>query len=147
MLKRSLSLLPILALVLIGCSDSLSQKNSTTVQSSPESSYCSGTLTVTGGSTNITANATFNRYDDGAGGLTSSTNKIRYAEVRILNSAGTVIQCGETDSNGDIGSTSDFFAGVHATPGPSLFLAPPRQRTTQLKLFHEPTTLMSKQAS
>jgi len=107
-----------LSLALLTACDGMKKSSTNTVQSAPESSYCSGTSPVSGNATLITGNATYSRYDDGSSGLTTtSVNKIRYAEVQVLNSAGQIIQCGETDSNGDIGSTTDYSGGVHSSPG------------------------------
>jgi hypothetical protein len=65
----------------------------------------SATPTVYGGSlTNITATATFARYDDSASGLTTITTNhpIRYAEYHLLDANGGQIQQGETDGSGNI---------------------------------------------
>lgn len=109
-------------LLLSACSEGIFKRNNSNNSSStPEAAYCAGTSTVSGSATVITGTAQFQRYDDGSSGLVStSTNNIRYAEVQILDASGNVIQCGETDSNGAIGSTADMGSGTHASPGLSI---------------------------
>lgn len=72
----------------------------------PETEYC-GTVTVyTGTTVTITGTAQFKRREvygtviSGGLGNPGGARPIRYAEVRILNSAGTVIQCEETSNTG-----------------------------------------------
>jgi hypothetical protein len=125
-LWRSVPLIS-LSIFIVGCGEAftaLSKKSGGSSSSSTgtESSYCSGTTAVSGSATVITATAKFDRYIDGSSGLvnTDLNNVIRFAEVLILNSSGTVIQCGETDSTGAVGATDDMGSGTHGSPGLSI---------------------------
>lgn len=74
--------------------------------------YCSNIISYSGGIT-ITGHAYYQYRDNGNGAITSS-KPIRYAEVRVTDSAGTLIQCGETDSSGAF-SLSLPSSGIMAT--------------------------------
>ena len=74
-----------------------------------EISYCSSPISYSTSYT-ITGTATFTPrkpYFTGSGGLGAegSAEAIRYAEVRITDSNGSVIQCAETDSSGNFSFT------------------------------------------
>ncbi|MEY4615625.1 MAG: hypothetical protein RJB66_585 [Pseudomonadota bacterium] len=73
-----------------------------------EGAYCSSVQSVSNGVT-ISGSATYQYfkpvYQGATKGLTRNgsvpfINKIRRAEVRVLDPSGTVVQCGETDDNG-----------------------------------------------
>lgn len=73
-----------------------------------EISECSSGTTYSSGVT-ITGNAKFNKRtivaDSGGlvlGNATDIQLPIKFAEVRVLNSSGTVVQCGKTDALGDL---------------------------------------------
>jgi len=67
-----------------------------------EKPYNATPISYSGNLTTVTGTATYTRYDDGNSGLAStSTRPIRYAEVNLLNSAGVIIQAGETNATGD----------------------------------------------
>lgn len=75
----------------------------TTVVTTPtEAAYCSTTTSYSGGVT-VTGTATYNRRQVTTGpcqlGASVSGGPIRFAEVNVL-SNGQIIQCGETDANG-----------------------------------------------
>ncbi|GIL18183.1 MAG: hypothetical protein BroJett040_19340 [Oligoflexia bacterium] len=107
------SILCSLLLLTASCAKKDGGSSASPSTSVPESSYCSGTSSVSGGVT-ITSTAQYTRYNDGASGLnTTSTRPIRYAEVQILDSSGNVIQCGETDSAGAISLVIPKTAGTY----------------------------------
>jgi hypothetical protein len=98
---------------LLGCGDkkvvnTIDDRTSPTYQGPSEEAYCSNVavyfnpVTITGTAAyqfRLPFGATF--FTGGLGAIESTTKPIRRAEVRALNSAGTVIQCGETDANGN----------------------------------------------
>lgn len=79
-----------------------------------EPSYCSTVQTVTGGTT-ITSRAQFYARIVTTSGLVSisSAKDIRYAEVAVLDSSSNIIQCGETDSSGNISIVIPSTAGTY----------------------------------
>ncbi len=92
------SLITTFFIMQLGCSK---KKNSQTAQSkSPEEALCSST-TQTG--LVVSGVASYEQMlPKISGGLSIPISKpIRRAEVMILNSAGAIIQCGETDTNGN----------------------------------------------
>ncbi|MEM7645398.1 MAG: hypothetical protein AAF203_00695 [Pseudomonadota bacterium] len=87
----------IFALLLFsGCSggDSGSSGSSST----PPVPYCTEVTSYSSPIT-ITGNAQYEYRANGNGAI-SGPNPIRFAEVRVTNAAGTIIQCGETNSSG-----------------------------------------------
>lgn len=72
-------------------------------QSEPE--YCTGvSLGAGSGALTVTGTARYEYREATSSGLsggTLPTRKIRHAEVRVLNSSGSVVRCVETDDNGD----------------------------------------------
>ncbi len=93
----------------IGCAPKKS-KSAEPAPSVPEEAYCS-TVTAVANPVTLTGHADYQylkpSYQSGAYGLTLNTENapfekpIRRAELRVKNSAGVVVQCGETDLNGD----------------------------------------------
>lgn len=61
--------------------------------------YCETITTYTDGIT-ITGSAQYEYRTNGNGAI-ASPKPIRHAEIRVLNSSGSVIQCGETNSSGN----------------------------------------------
>jgi hypothetical protein len=62
----------------------------------------------------VSGTAQFQRFDDGSSGLeTTSTRPIRFAEVHILNSSGSIIQAGETDGSGNFYMLIPMTAGTY----------------------------------
>jgi len=50
--------------------------------------------------TTVTGTAAYEYRTDGNGAVAGTTRPIRYAEVQVTNSAGTIVQCSETNSSG-----------------------------------------------
>lgn len=77
-----------------------------------EKPYSATPTVYSGLTTTITTTATFDRYNDSAGGLIAiSNNPIRYAEFHILDANGTQIQQGETNASGGISAIIPRVAG------------------------------------
>lgn len=74
------------------------------VSVSPEPSFCATVTSYSGNTTTVTATATYQYRAVTGSGLDASgtTANIRGAEVQVLNSAGSIIQCGTTGTNGAI---------------------------------------------
>lgn len=93
---------------LLGCGEkkiinTIDNRTSPTYAGPPEEAYCSNVAVFLDPVT-ITGTADFQyRVASGAGLSTiqGGTKPIRYAEVRAKSSAGTVVQCGETDIDGN----------------------------------------------
>lgn len=86
----------------IGCNATKGKTDtpSSNINSDPESTYCSTVTSVTNPIT-VTGTATYQARTVTALGLVGThTSNVRYAEIRVLNQAGAVVQCGETDSSG-----------------------------------------------
>lgn len=120
MLKREKRLLYLFLMIsAVGCAkgpiaDTSSSPTQLYGSIGSEKTYCS-TVSSPGTATTITATAQYkyrnvNRF---VGLTTASTASIRYAEVQVLNSAGTAIQCGETDSSGNISVNIPRTAGTY----------------------------------
>lgn len=78
-----------------------------------EKAYCSS-ISNPSPATTITATAQYRYRPATAAGLgAAATANIRYAEVAVLNSSGTTIQCGETDSSGAISIAIPRTAGTY----------------------------------
>lgn len=97
--------------VAIGCSEKkktteTDSRTSPTYQGPTEESYCStvqavaNPVTITGTAAFQWRNSFGNLIVGGLGAIEGTTKPIRHAEVRAKNSAGTVVQCGETDASG-----------------------------------------------
>lgn len=98
----ALALASILYVSLTGCNATTGQTEapSSNIISDSETGYCSTIVSVTNPTT-ISGTATYQARTVTAFGLTGThTSNIRYAEIRVLNQAGSVVQCGETDSSG-----------------------------------------------
>jgi len=119
MLQRYRALLFILVFALAACGPqaSLEEPSSTAPLYGPiggEKTYCS-TVSSPTTSTTVTATAQYRYRPATAVGLGSAaTANIRYAEVAVLNSDGTAIQCGETDSSGAISVNIPRTAGTYS---------------------------------
>jgi hypothetical protein len=94
------------ALLLAACGGSTSAGDSSNTNSKPESSYCSINYPTTTPHT-ITGTANYNYRAQMCGatacsGLSGSTSTrgIPHAELIVRNSAGTIVQCGHTNSDG-----------------------------------------------
>jgi hypothetical protein len=93
---------------------------SATEAGAPEAAYCSTTQTYSPSYT-ISGSATYQaRVYNGTGlGNAGSQQPIRYAEVVVKDSGGTVVQCTETDGNGDFSfqmpqSGASYTVSVHS---------------------------------
>ena len=92
--------------LLIACSEEKETTSSDSCNDAPkktEESYCSSVKSFTDPVT-ITGTAVYERRAFtafGLGGKDSTNYPIRYAEVVVKNSSGTIIQCGETDASGN----------------------------------------------
>lgn len=102
------------ALFLWGCTEtkptttSYSERVSPTYDGPSEPTYCSnatnysGGITVSGKATFIVRNVIPSGSYKGLSDPDSSNPKpVRFAEIRVLDSSDTVVQCGETDTNGN----------------------------------------------
>ena len=81
-----------------------------------ESSYCS-TVSSPSPATTVTATAQFSarQVSRSQGLIAPGANKpIRYAEVRVLNSSGTTVQCGQTAVDGTISIAIPRTAGTYS---------------------------------
>lgn len=109
----------VLLVGLIGCASETaptansSGRISATYSGPAELSYCS-TVRTFGTPVVITGSAVYYKRDtvapdalgqNGGLGAAGSAQPIRYAEVRVTNSGGTEVQCGETDSSGNFSLT------------------------------------------
>ena len=98
------------SLALLGCQGGSSDSSNSTIPATAEIDLCS-TSTTYGSYAAVTGTATFSKrgltvLQSGGqvtrftlGGLVSAI-PIRFAEIRVLNSGGTVVQCGRTNSSG-----------------------------------------------
>lgn len=86
------------ALDLVGCAE---PGDDTTSNSAPIPAYCPylPSKTFSGGIT-VTGTARYEFRINGNGAVTSTPNPIRYAELKVTDSAGTIVQCAETSSTG-----------------------------------------------
>lgn len=106
--------------LLVGCaqeksSSPLRDRISPVYNGPAELSYCSQVRSFTSPVT-ITGHATYQaRTIDGLGRLQapSAAKPIRHAEVRVTNAAGTEVQCGTTDVNGQINVTLPPNTGLY----------------------------------
>ncbi len=111
--QRRIFLLCLLsALLPIACSSpSITEEN--TFAPATEQSYCSTASTYSSGVT-VTSTAQFRYRLVTVGGLGAAlTANIRHAEVQILNSSGSIVQCGTTSSTGTISMTVPNGAGTY----------------------------------
>jgi len=90
-------LLIVPAVFVVGCSSG--GDGGSTQSSIPPVPYCDNTVTYSNNVT-ITGSASY-EYRAGGNGNVAGPNPIRHAEIRVTNSAGAIIQCGETDQNGN----------------------------------------------
>ncbi len=88
----------LLFLCTAGCSSPDSSSGGSANASVPAVPYCS-TISTHSSPITITGNATY-QYRTNGNGAVAAAKPIRHAEVRVTNSSGTIIQCGETDSSG-----------------------------------------------
>ncbi len=120
MLQR---LLGSISIILLFCACGNGPQSSVTSSASPklygdigtESSYCS-TISVPATPTTVTLTtpAVYNFYVASSLGLASSSSRpIRRAEVQVLNSGGSIIQCGETSDTGTISIDIPRAAGTY----------------------------------
>lgn len=123
-MKKPLFTLLFLFFILSGCTETLIVDSQTPTinyctssgfSTAPEIADCSNTTTYSSPST-VSGTATFFKrglnittiaagtivFNMELGPPISTPLPIKYAEVRVLNSAGTVVQCGKTDANGNI---------------------------------------------
>lgn len=112
--------------MILGCGETITKTTtggriSPTFQGPAELAYCSSSTTYSSPVT-ITGTAEFEYRDyfgtSGSGGLSTifdggARKPIRYAEVRVLDSAGNVDQCAETDANGDFSFTLPQNSGTY----------------------------------
>lgn len=89
------------ALCLLGCGKMASESAPASRPVTTESASCTSTYSVTTGTT-LTGTAEFQARQVTTSGLLGPgpNQPIRYAEVQVLNSSGTIIQCGATDNTG-----------------------------------------------
>lgn len=117
---RPLAVHPILVLsltsaVLSGCAKPAVDEGSGAISSKAEPTYCSTVSVVTSGTT-ITSLARYQAWTmNTTNGLTSAfdTNPIRRAEVQVVSSDGSTVQCGETDNSGNISISIPRVAGTY----------------------------------
>ncbi|MCJ8275742.1 MAG: hypothetical protein HRT44_10685, partial [Bdellovibrionales bacterium] len=62
--------------------------------------YCESVTSYSDAVT-ITGSADYEYRVNGNGAVSSTNNPIRYAEIVVTNSGGSIIQCGETDAAGN----------------------------------------------
>ena len=109
MLYRQLLTLPILILLTVACGSAPDNGSSPPPtfrlygDIGSEKAYCSPVSTSSPTTTvTSTAQYQFRTVNRLVGLTTAGTGSIRYAEVQILDSNGSTVQCGETDSSGAI---------------------------------------------
>lgn len=110
MRSRRLILFLCLATSLGACTKSF-ETDSTSAASAPESAYCGAPKTISGATSTVTGSAhfKFRRLLNGSTeqgtswylDYTLSNVEIPFAEFHVLDSGGNIIQCGETDTNGN----------------------------------------------
>ncbi len=100
MLKRNsllnLSIVVAFIPLCFGCSSS--SDGGSNQSSTPPVTYCNNILSFND-SVTITGTAQY-QYRANGNGAVAGPNPIRHAEVRVTNTGGGVVQCGETDANG-----------------------------------------------
>ena len=94
----------------VGCANN-DTGTSTSDSGAPLVSFCLDPLPVTDPIT-VTGNANFYYRQDGNGAI-AGPSSIRFAEIRVINSAGTVVQCGKTDAAGDFSVQVQKNSGSH----------------------------------
>lgn len=113
---QSYRLLLYLSLLMTGAACAPITPVTTGSSSTPEAAYCS-TVSTPSPSVTITGKAVYKRREYhatyGLGNVDSTDYPIRRAEVRVLNSSGQVIQCGETDNNGDFSVAVGTSSSIH----------------------------------
>jgi hypothetical protein len=118
MVQKERALLLILMFALFGCGPKAETEDTSSTAPlfgsiGSEKTYCS-TVNNPTTSTTVTATAQYRYRPATALGLrAAATANIRYAEVAVLNSSGTTIQCGETDGNGAISVNIPRTAGTY----------------------------------
>ncbi|MFN8846975.1 MAG: carboxypeptidase-like regulatory domain-containing protein [Bdellovibrionales bacterium] len=102
---------------LVACGGITPSSDSSNVNAKPESSYCS-TVYSTPTPHTITGTASYNYRAQTCGAFscsglsgTTSTRGIPHAELVVRNSAGNVVQCGHTNSDGTFSVTIDKIPG------------------------------------
>ncbi|MCB0356684.1 MAG: hypothetical protein KDD40_06735, partial [Bdellovibrionales bacterium] len=117
--RKNTIVLVILSSLFIACSESktkttqeLDNRISPEYQGPSEPTYCqspisySSSVTITGSAKFVVRKAITSGINAGLGSAdTANPKPIRFAEVRVLNSSDTVVQCAETDTNGDFSLT------------------------------------------
>jgi hypothetical protein len=86
-------------LVFLGCAPK--KKETPATPRASEEGYCSPTSVAISNPVVVTGTAQFQAYQSSVNGLGNlTTNPIRFAEVRLLNAAGSVSQCSQTNTSG-----------------------------------------------
>lgn len=90
-----------LSLVLNACTVTESEGSGNN-SSKPIAAYCTTTETFASESPiTVTGTAKFEYRENGNGSVTSTPSPIRHAEVRVTDASGAIVQCAETDENGE----------------------------------------------
>ncbi len=96
-----IELLLFTSLLGLGCSQSDSHSDQPAATSVPEEAFCSA-QTYSGSTTTVTGTAQYKTWSVTTSGLSNPvlTNPIRGAEVRLVDGAGAIAQCGNTAADG-----------------------------------------------
>lgn len=101
-----------------GCSNPFATtSNTVTITAVPEDQYCPGIVAISGASITITSNAIYYyRPTNVSLGLYGNpvSDKISFAEVIVKSSAGAIVQCGNTDADGNISIAIPKAAGTYS---------------------------------
>ena len=102
--------------------------------SPPEREYCNTLFTHTGVTIQVSGQARYqyretvlDSQNEGLGDVSATANPIRHAQYEVTNGAGTILQCGETDENGNFE-----------------FLMPKQERTFTLKIYSRSDNLFNR---
>jgi len=115
--------------------ENLSSRDWTVNDLSPtERTYCTTSFTYSSETITVSGQAGFQYRDtiltpgeEGLGDVADSARAIRHAQYEVVNAAGQILQCGETDENGSFS-----------------FVVPLQERTLTLKIFSRSNNLFNR---
>lgn len=103
-------------------------------ESPPERAYCTTVAAYSGETIQVTGQAGYQYRetildpgDEGLGDVSATARPIRHAQYEVVNGAGTVLQCGETDENGSFN-----------------FVVQEQERTLTLKIYSRSNNIFNR---